>query len=268
MLGKLIKYDMKNLSRLLILIHIPMIILAFIARFMGVERMLAIGKPELFSILTLLLCVIYWSFISIFTILYAAVYTYRNLFTHEGYLTMTLPIKTSTHLWAKLLSGAMWILIDSLILYSSLIIVGSVPELLSALKDNTPSLLSLFQFNSPLSLGWLMTILTLVSAFGNMSMVLGSLSLGHCFRKHRVLISILGYCGFLTVNQMIGGAIGAAASIRNFRYLEITGKQLPDSAIFDFYHSMMGITIMIMIILSIACFIFSCHVLKKRINLD
>ena len=113
-----------------------------------------------------------------------------------------------------------------------------------------------------------MTILTLVSAFGNMSIVLGSLSLGHCFRKHRVLISILGYCGFLTVNQMIGGAIGAAASIRNFRYLEITGKQLPDSAIFDFYHSMMGVTIMIMIILSIASFIFSCYVLKKRINLD
>lgn len=268
MLGKLIKYDMKTLSRFLVLIHIPMIVLAIIGRYFGVERILAVGKPELPSVLSLLLCIIYWSFISIFTLLYAAVYTYRNLFMHEGYLTLTLPVKTSTQLWAKLLSGALWILIDSLILYVSLIIVVSVPELLAEMQKTMPAVLALFQFSNPSALGWLMSALTLVGAFGNMAIILGSLSLGHCFRKHRVLISILSYCGFLTINQMVGGAIGAAASIRNFQYLEATGQQMPDSAIFNFYHSLFGITMVLMIIFSIASFIFSCHVLKKRVNLD
>lgn len=268
MLVKLIKYDMKTLSRLLVLIHIPMIVLAFIGRYAGVERLLEVKRPELPSILALLLCIIYWSFISIFTILYAAVYTYRNLFTYEGYLTMTLPVKSSTHVWAKLLSGALWILIDSVILYLSLIIVCSAPEVLSEVRKSMPAFLALFQFRSPGALGWLMVTLTLVSGFGNMCIILGALSLGHCFRKHRILIAILGYCGFLTLNQLIGGAVGAAASIRNFRYMEATGQQMPDSAMFGLYHTMFGITIVLMIILSIFSFIFSCHVLKKRINLD
>lgn len=268
MLGKLIKYDMKSLSRLLILIHIPMIILALIARYAGVERLIAVQRPELPAILTLVFCIIYWSAISVFTLVYAAVYTYRNLFTHEGYLTMTLPVKTSTHIWAKLISGALWILIDSVILYSSLIIVCSVPELLTTLKEIMPEALAMFQINGPYSLGIFTIVLTLVSAFGNMAVVLGSLSLGHCFRKHRILIAILSYCGFLTANQLIGGGIGAAASIRNYRYIEATGQELPASAIFNMYSSLLCISIVLMIILGIICLLFSCHVLKKRINLD
>ena len=267
MLGKLIKYDMKTLSRLLILIHVPIIVLAVIARYLGIERIYS-GRIDLLAVLILVLCIIYWSFISLFTQAYIAVYTYRNLFTQEGYLTMTLPVKSGTQVLAKFLSGSLWILIDCLILYASLFIVFSVPELWADIQKTVPEVLDIFRIGGQNSLGSSIYLLTLLNAFGNMAFILGSLTFGHCFSRHRILTAILGYFGLTLIQQLIAGGMAAGISFRNVQYHNIHGKELPFDVVLGMYHSMFLIIFAIFIIMGILCLFFSQYVLKKRLNLD
>ena len=41
---------------------------------------------------------------------------YRNLMTDEGYLTFTLPVKTSEILWSKLITAMLWTIISVVVI--------------------------------------------------------------------------------------------------------------------------------------------------------
>lgn len=123
MLKKLFKYDMKADSRLML----PLIMLVLATTVAGTAALrflnhlnrnsgaglpgtaetilkMALGLIFLFSVLM----VVAFFVISLFVILSRY---YKNCFTDEGYLTFTLPVKTSTHLFSKLWSGLLWLLI-------------------------------------------------------------------------------------------------------------------------------------------------------------
>ena len=268
MLGKLFKYDMKNLSRLLIFFHIPMIILAFVGKYWGIERMYDLGKPDLGSLMALIPCVIYWSFISLLTQLYIAIYTYRSFFTHQGYLTFTLPVKPDTHVLSKFLSGSLWFLLDAILLQLSLVILCSSPRLLADIKEDMPEILSFFQVGGTDTMGIIMASLTFFGALSGMALILASLAFGHCFSKHRILISVLGYFGINTLLSVLGGAVGASVSLRNIQYMERTGDSLPFTAFINTYQSVLIVSIIAGLTLGIACYVFSCYVFRKKINLD
>ena len=67
---------------------------------------------------------------------------YSNLFTDEGYLTFTLPVKTSSILNAKILAGALWAAVSTiitlvcfLILFSGLVGFENIDYSIDAFSD-------------------------------------------------------------------------------------------------------------------------------------
>ena len=120
MLGRLIKYDLKYGAKLFIILHALLLLASILGRFFFLEKLDFSAKPNvLITSLGL--------FISIFLLLFTAVSFgvmlmlgirfYKNLFTDEGYLTWTLPATPAQQLWAKIISGTIWYVID-ILLYS------------------------------------------------------------------------------------------------------------------------------------------------------
>lgn len=108
MLSKLLKYELKSTARWFLPLYIALIILTFLNKLT-----ITINLPDfiLFNILKVLLMVFYVLiiiFTSIATMILLVVRFYKNLYTDEGYLTHTLPVKPGTHLNCKILSGCIW----------------------------------------------------------------------------------------------------------------------------------------------------------------
>lgn len=265
MLGKLIKHDTLSMSRLLILLHIPVIFLTFAARYLGVLRLYSLAKPEPLAILTLVVAIVYVSITSFFTQLYAAVYTYRKLFSREGYLTLTLPVKSSTQVLAKFLSGSIWILINTLIVFGSVAFVLSTTPLYRDIAlELTASFGSQFTKEYAIYLA-VMLIFSVISCFTNMAIILGCLSFGHCFRKHRVLTAIAAYAVLTMLMQMVTVCVQVLTTFNHpyFRQDSLSGYEF-----LVLYKPLLYTSMIFSVLLGVACYIFSLYVMRRRLNLD
>ena len=97
MLGKLIKYDLKSTSRILVIIHVFLILSALFMRFLITGRveedlLMASGGSDVFYTLLVMVYTLVIIGASFATCMVIAIRFYRHLFSDEGYLTNTLPV--------------------------------------------------------------------------------------------------------------------------------------------------------------------------------
>ncbi len=109
MLGKLLKYEFKSLLHDLGVLYLV---------WMSLTVLVSILYKGIFSIPKLIETVLLASWIISFI---AALVTtmvviidrrfYKNFYGAEGYFTLSLPIKTSTHIWSKVITVTIWMLL-------------------------------------------------------------------------------------------------------------------------------------------------------------
>ena len=109
MLGKLLKYEFKSLLHDLGVLYLV---------WMSLTVLVSILSKGIFSIPKLIETVLLVSWIISFI---AALVTtmvviidrrfYKNFYGAEGYFTLSLPIKTSTHIWSKVITVTIWMLL-------------------------------------------------------------------------------------------------------------------------------------------------------------
>ena len=145
MLKKLIKYDLKYGAKIFIVIHALLWIAAIFGRVFFLDRIdFDAPAEQLVSVLVLFFSafVLLFSVVSLATALLIAARFYKNLFTDEGYLTWTLPASPVQQLWAKILSGCIWNILDLILLYSATFYVD-FPERTKCLSDDRSGIYSL-----------------------------------------------------------------------------------------------------------------------------
>lgn len=216
MLKKLVIYDMRALSKLLIIAHIPLILLAFVLRFTVVDALSQFGGNDSFTILAgalLLLFFCYLTIVAFLTEIYFAYYTYKNLFSDQGYLTLTLPATPVQQVGAKVLSGTIWVLIDQLVIYLSCVICIAGTNTITLILDGMQKLPKDF-FQSFLGMSFseiiiFFVISALINAVAAPCTILGVLCLGQLSNKNRVLIAVVAYfCYYFLVQIIASGYMG------------------------------------------------------------
>ena len=130
MLGKLIKHDFKSLSRMLVPMQIVILGATIIATAMFSFNLrsdsgsLLTGTGfDLLRIISAFMSVLMLLAIIAASILVAVVIFYRfykSFMSDEGYLTFTLPVKSSELLWSKLICALLWSLISGIVIFLSL----------------------------------------------------------------------------------------------------------------------------------------------------
>ncbi len=143
--------------------------------------------------------------------IYTALRFYRNLFTDEGYLMHTLPVKKWELITAKGLVAVIWNVITTITTLLSVLLVILLISMSSRYggvtwADITESFAQFFHeaipivkemFRMPV---WMVALLFLgsfiVGAFYNTLLLYASVSIGHLWKKHPMAGTVLSYIGF------------------------------------------------------------------------
>lgn len=119
MFGKLVKHEFRATARIIPFVYLVTVFLALV-HLLTVRLNLGILANLSFA-LVIIMC---FAQVAVTVILIIWRY-YKSLYSNEGYLTHTLPVTPSKHLWSKLLVGAVWYLVAMLLSFGTIAVVIS-----------------------------------------------------------------------------------------------------------------------------------------------
>ena len=273
MLAKLLKYEFKSTSRLILILYAAMLVMGTVIGLLlrvtgpwsGVIDVESLGETaeRILAVLTGSLGMVYGLLIiTAFVMTMVAIITrfYRNLLSGEGYLMHTLPVPTWMLVTSKLITAVVWILLTTIFAFVSVFLLFAVSGLLGELIRNWDwNEFRMFweEFRKVIPLGqWAVTSLAGIPA--GILLFYFSMALGNLANEHKVLFSVLAYIGINTVTSLLGSVIGMRSILALERY---------DEYLQTMRHILLQSSVM-NILLAVGFFIGTVLILKKRLNLS
>lgn len=285
MLGKLIKYEWKGLIKPLSILYIILLAITIITGLLILTINpeyddIAVGFSVLFTMLSVF--IYYFGIIvcSIGTMLIIAIRFYKTCYTDEAYLTHTLPVSTKQLLAAKTISSVLCHLLTLLVIGLSvvglllvivthLINLGEIPasELSVGFSEIFAELDREFAKEMGISFsGYFLYLggVSLISSISGIISLLGCVSLGQLYTKHRILGAIIAYFIFTFVLQ-IAAYVGMIPMYGKIFAAEFTGETV---LMFDLLQPSLIITMVAAVVIAIAMWFINLHMMTKRLNLE
>ncbi len=276
MLRKLYKYDLKSVSLLLVILHAVLLVYTVIGR-IGIfiaERAQAFVSPEAsrlwgiagaFYIVGFILFILA---IVIATVVYLAVRIQKNLFSDEGYLTHTLPVKPTQILWSKVFVIWTWSVIDFICVVISVFTLitykDTLPEILKGASTFFGTLFGSFGFTN-----WLEEVITLLAGLSQYFgfyplLLLFAMCLGNLFKSHKIMGTLLSFFGLNIVLSFLSTMITfIIPGLSPFMQANLTQDNLS-----VYSGRLMIFTLVWNILFSAIFFVGSRYILTKKLNLD
>lgn len=267
MLGKLLKYEIKSTSRIFLLFYpliIGMALLNKLLLFVIDTNNTALVIPKILSVTLYVLLIIA---VFIITFIVTIQRFYKNLLGQEGYLMFTLPVKTSSLIFSKLIVAFMWNIASIVVTAFSIFILMPINEVMHNLPKAFAELNEAMLLEGGISFTSFIVkigILFIISLIGSLLMIYASTAIGHLANKHRVLCSIGAFFGLYAVVQTIGLII-AIITGNNITTNLIISAQTSPSIIMNkiFLYSLI-----VDIVVSVGYFIITNLILAKKLNLE
>lgn len=204
MFGKVFKYEMKAVRRILLPLYGAMILVAFL---FALSSMLSMNLSELrdrvpyfVDILQVLLSLLFFGGLiacSVVTFVVLARRFYSNFLGNEGYLQLSLPVDIRTHLAARTLSAFIWNLLGGvtacLALAAVILVFSFQVHDLTGIWKNIADTFRYLQPDLPLVILWILTLLANMTA--GIERLYLSISIGHLWEGHKLIGSVLAYIG-------------------------------------------------------------------------
>lgn len=276
MLRKLYKYDLKSVSLLLVILHAVLLVYTVIGR-IGIfiaERAQAFVSPEAsrlwgiagaFYIVGFILFILA---IVIATVVYLAVRIQKNLFSDEGYLTHTLPVKPTQILGSKVFVIWTWSVIDFICVMISVFTLitykDTLPEILKGASTFFGTLFGSFGFTN-----WLEEVITLLAGLSQYFgfyplLLLFAMCLGNLFKSHKIMGTLLSFFGLNIVLSFLSTMITfIIPGLSPFMQTNLTQDNLT-----VYSGRLMIFTLVWNILFSAIFFVGSRYILTKKLNLD
>ncbi len=251
MLRKILKHEFKATYRLFVPLYIVLAALTGLsfliyALFHKQESVLSV---IVFGLTTLVIILGYF-FILMAPYVFLSMRFYRTTATREAYLTFTVPADTKTILFGKYLNALFWSVLTSVLCYLSFFIftrfTGDIQGAFEIDENRALFLLSIL-----LSIS--LAILTIFTA----------ISLSQLVREHRVLASLGFAAALYTIQQIVSVVVMLPIMLKRPDHGVALGMH-PD---FSGEQLIFLISFAISIVFSIAYFLISNYMLKKKLNL-
>ncbi|MDR0315195.1 MAG: hypothetical protein LBH71_04515 [Oscillospiraceae bacterium] len=223
MLGKLLKHEISATARMFIPMYVVLIITSVVGKFFiwltskeafidSVPESFAMLVSALSSILTILYSILIVA-VLVATFIFIVMRFYKNLFTDEGYLMFTLPVKTPSLIVSKLISAVLWILFSLVIVIISLVVIFYSGEIANMLKEFWSSLTDYvarenFNFKDTYHVSMPtfaveLIILMLIALCANLLMIYSAIAMGSKFSsKSRVSGAVKAYLVIYITTQI------------------------------------------------------------------
>ena len=270
MLGKLLKRELKSYR---LQVGITFLVAAIITVFMKVISMLPMQDADgriflqMFTYMgyTYLLALVGFA-LQIFVI----TRFYNTMLSDRAYLTFTLPVKTSTHIWSKLLGGVIWQLIGSVfvLLCQTFFRAGSywTPEV-NEVKDMMKIWMGYMpdfkaKFILPIILA---VLLVLVWNVIPILMVYMCMAIGQLFGKWRIFASIASFIIIVIALYvlLIAGVMGLIIVDPNISF-----DPLVNASEYAILNIVLGTILVVSVIAGAVCFAVTNRLFDKHLNLE
>ncbi|MDP4153911.1 MAG: hypothetical protein Q8865_10830 [Bacillota bacterium] len=263
MLGKLMKYELKSSARILLPLYAAALIMSCVTKLT-----FKVGGTFPRIISSLLMTGIFIAFI-VMTFLILIQRFYKNLLGDEGYLMFTLPVKSISLIFSKLVGALIWLCAGSFISIISFLILAANHIMLKSLFSSFIGLFKYFNFSTAL-VGIQLVIFAVLSVSVPVLMVYSSLSIGQLSNSHKGLASFGTFIGISTGMQIIASLLLTFMnSIHAFDTIEKTLRNL-----FAVNNGLPAINLVIFIAnlitaaLAVLFFYLTNNFLTKKLNLE
>ena len=188
MLSKLLKYDLRANLKIYLFVWPALITLALIDRLsLAIEVEGTLGT--IFVIMTTSLFILALIAACVLAVIISIVRFYSGLLRNEGYLMFTLPVKSWQLILSKFLTALLTLAVTIVLsIFCAIFVFGGVDGLLEVLS----SLLSASSVPTGITLA-LTLLICGVSLCLSILQIYLACSIGHLFRRRRILFSILFY---------------------------------------------------------------------------
>lgn len=192
MLGKLMKYEFKATSRMLLPINGAMLLFALINRLFMELNFFQTGNMAISALATVMAVMYVMVIIAAFVITLIVIIQrfYKNLLTDEGYLMFTLPVKAHSHITSKGIVAFVWYLASFVVCALSIFILVVDQNVIDGLSQFfTVELPRYFQLAGGDGIAILFEVLALflLSFVSGILMIYCSIALGSLFHNHKIL---------------------------------------------------------------------------------
>lgn len=222
MLGKLLKYELKRSARKFFPLVVGYMIVALIF-----SLMLRYGesvKSPNFLMIFIVVSIAYGIAVgALFTVGFTISLTnfHKTLFTDEGYLMLTIPVKPYYHIFTKFISSVIWSAASMIVFVLSLLLIDPT-EYLDSVGDFINALGNGFA-EEPLT-SFLICLYTLTLFAGLQIFLYFVISLSNCF-KHKVLV---GFAIIFACNMLSSMISNLAGDLSLWNMLFMPTSRLPD----------------------------------------
>ncbi|MCI8887514.1 MAG: hypothetical protein HFG70_05440 [Hungatella sp.] len=265
MLGKLLKKDFISTCRLFLPLLCGYTIAAVVGKLLF-EILLSQSRLPydgfyngiaIFSLFYMGICIIYLIACYLMTSVFVVYDFYKTMVSDHGYLTHTLPVKTSTLIWSKTLMSAFWHILVNLIISLSflLLFTGHLKEV--PVMDIFRSFLHTMD-SSFGSYSFYTAINAVIQLFNSPLMFFACIALGQLWKNHRILGAILSYIGIYVFGQIL-----------NVIMLVATGNSSILMGSMDFFfNGYMTYATLYGIITTVIFFLITNYILSNHLNLE
>lgn len=266
MLGKLIKYEMKSVLRVLIPVYIGLIalsvwmkiILTIDSKNASLEIISVISEISVLAYLFMILAT------GIITLIIIIKRFYKSVLCDEGYLTNTLPVKSETIIIAKMLAALLWVIISIFITFlSSIILTADINPAKNEEVMKTMGLLAFFGIGTDQSSTRMgMVVADLLCIVSQILHLYAAIGLGHLLSKHRVLGAFAAFIALGVVFSIIKGIFSTEFSVDTAMYMMSMNNMSLFSSSALIFRSI-SYTVQ-----GVVYFVITNYVLSKRLNLE
>lgn len=279
MLGKLFKYEFKNTSKLMLTVYGIFIISTIISTIglstnvlqTDIDRLPLIFQLMFFAVMMLYILSMFALFLV--TFVYLCIHFYKTMYSDQGYLTHTLPVKPVALFNVKLTTAWVWMMGSMILFILSIFIMmfgATQGELIDiVLNSPIPQILEQFELvfgMKFLTFVFLMFVMMAFSCVSYLLMVYASISIGQLFNQHKIVMAVVAGIVIYVLEQIANSIILLLAGNSYFNTYVYEGFNVTVS---DIMFSTPVVASMIVSLLFAIAFYVTCVVIqKKHLNLD
>lgn len=267
MLGKLMKYEWKATWKLLLSANLLTVVMTGLARWM-VYLMDKAPYSSDFQMMDFVAVMVLFTYVASMFAVYVgtAIYLIHRFYTStygdQGYLLHTLPVDTHHIIIAKMLVSVLWVMMNSLIIYFSVIFLFAMST--EIVKSMMEGLVDTLEYLGAEKVSVFMVIMTITAyiftLFAKVLKVGACISLGQLSSNHKLMLSFAWYVGIYIVESMLQGvyfAIRAAvhSQVSPMNYLSGFGTDWETTLISGIFSC-------------VIFYILTWYVMNRKLNLD
>lgn len=264
MLGKVLKKDFCSTVRFFLPLMGGYIIAAVVGKLLF-EVLLSIMDSSghtsaisegmaVFSFIYLAICMIYLVACYLMTSVFIVYDFYKTMVSDHGYLTHTLPVRTSTLVWSKTLIAVMWQVVVNVIIVLSFLLIFtghfSQEQIKWVLRFFTRS----WDSNSTTYAVYAI-INMIMESFHRPLLFFACIAIGQQWKEHRIIGAILAYIAISIASQIINTAAIVATGF---------GQSLGDFPV----NGYMMYTFIFGLVTTVGFFLITDYMLSKNLNLE